>query len=145
MELLILKRVLLAVLMGAMIGFERERAHKVAGLRTHMLVCVSTALLALMAQYGIEHATAESTSRIVADIMLGVGFIGGGAIMRNESHVQGTTTAATLWAVAAVGAAIGIGFTYAAVLVTLVTYLILTIFWRLEVHLTATKDTPDVP
>ena len=137
-ELLVLKRILLALLLGAIIGFERERAHKVAGLRTHMLVCVSSALVALLAIYGFEElggANAESSSRIIAGILTGIGFIGGGAILRQDTHVSGTTTAATLWTVSAVGIAVGVGFLYAAVAVTLLAYLILTIIWRFEIKM----------
>lgn len=139
LETLILKRVLLALLLGAIIGYERERAHKVAGLRTHILVCVSSALIALAALYGFEElggATADSASRIIANVIVGIGFIGGGAILRQDTHVMGTTTAATLWTVATIGIAAGVGFTYAAVLVTLVCYLTLTILWRLEKKIT---------
>ena len=131
-ELIVLKRILLAVLLGAIIGYERQRAHKTAGLRTHILVCMSSALLTMAALYGIELATAESSSRIIANIVVGIGFIGGGAILRNENHVSGLTTAASLWTVAAIGIAVGIGFIYAAIGVTLVSYIVLTIVWRLE-------------
>jgi putative Mg2+ transporter-C (MgtC) family protein len=137
-ELLVLKRILLALLLGAIIGYERERAHKVAGLRTHMLVCVSTALVSLLALYGFDEvgaANAESSSRIIAGVLTGIGFIGGGAILRQESHISGTTTAASLWTVSAIGIAVGVGFLYAAVAVTLIAYLILTIMWRLEIKM----------
>ena len=144
LEVLIIKRLLLAVALGAIIGFERERAHKVAGLRTHILVCVSTALMALIAAYGFEQfggATAESTARIVADILIGIGFIGAGAIMKPDAnHVMGTTTAATIWTVAAIGIAVGIGFTFAAIVVTLIGYITLTILWRLEIKMNTEKD-----
>jgi len=139
-EVLILKRLLLAIVLGAIIGFERERAHKVAGLRTHMLVCVSSTLFTLLALYGFEETTPESSSRIIANIILGIGFIGGGTIIRHESHVMGTTTAATLWTVAGVGIAVGSGFIYPAVIVTLLAYGILTVLWRLEIKLDAEKD-----
>ena len=77
-------------------------------------------------------ASPESASRIIANILVGIGFIGGGAILRQDSHITGTTTAATLWTVAAIGIAVGVGFLFAAILVTLIVYLILTILWRLE-------------
>ena len=142
LETLILKRILLALLLGAIIGYERERAHKVAGLRTHILVCVSSALITLVALYGFENSTPETASRIIANIILGIGFIGGGAILRQETHVMGTTTAATLWTVAAIGIAVGVGFTFAAILVTLIGYLTLTILWRFEKKIAG--DPPDL-
>lgn len=135
-EILILKRILLALLLGAIIGFERERAHKVAGLRTHVLVCISSALITLVALYGFADAGATfSPSHIIANIILGIGFIGGGTIMRADTKVSGTTTAASLWTVAAVGMSAGAGFAFAAILVTLISYLILTFFWRIETNI----------
>ena len=143
-EVLILKRILLAALLGGIIGFERERAHKVAGLRTHVLVCVSATLLTLMAIYGFDQSTPDSISRIIANVILGVGFIGGGAIVRQETHIMGTTTAATLWTVAAIGLSIGVGFTFAAVLVTLLGYLTLTILWRIEVKMSGKNHQDEI-
>lgn len=138
MELMIIKRLVIALVLGAIIGYERERAHKVAGLRTHILVCVSSALIALVALYGFQDYylsdanRVDSASRIISNIIIGIGFIGGGAILRREAHVMGTTTAATLWTVAAIGIAVGVGFTYAALAVTLIGYLTLTFLWRME-------------
>ena len=143
-EIMVLKRLLLALLLGGIIGYEREHAHKVAGLRTHMLVCVSSALITLTALYGFKEfggASADAGSRIIANILIGIGFIGGGAILRTESRVFGTTTAATLWTVAALGIAVGVGFTYAAVFVTLIGYLILTILWKLETKIAGSSHT----
>src|SRR3989338_1853195 len=117
-EFIVLKRLLLAVVLGAIIGYERQRAHKIAGLRTHLLVCVSSALITAVAVYGFDYlggASSEYASRIIANILVGIGFIGGGTIVKMESHIMGTTTAATLWTVAAIGIAAGIGFTYAAI------------------------------
>lgn len=143
LELLILERLLLAMLLGAIIGYERERAHKAAGLRTHILVCISATLITLVALYAFENNTAEASSRIIANVIVGIGFIGGGAILRHESHILGTTTAATLWTVAAIGIAVGVGFTFAALLVTLVGYLTLTILWRLEARITGSNHELD--
>ena len=143
LEILIVERLLLAMLLGAIIGYERERAHKAAGLRTHILVCISATLITLVALYAIENSNAESSSRIIANVIVGIGFIGGGAIMRHESHVVGTTTAATLWTVAAVGIAIGSGFIFAGLVVTLIAYLALTLLWRLEAHLTGSNHELD--
>lgn len=144
LEVLIIKRLLLALVLGAIIGYERERAHKVAGLRTHILVCVSTALMALIALYGFSEvggSTSETVARVVADLLIGIGFIGAGAIMKPDAnHVMGTTTAATIWTVAAIGIAVGIGFTFAAIVVTLIGYITLTILWRLEIKMNADKD-----
>ena len=93
LELMVLKRLVLAIFLGAIIGYERERAHKIAGLRTHVLVCLSSALITMVAVYGFNElhgATAESSARIIADILIGIGFIGGGTILRTESRIMGT-------------------------------------------------------
>ncbi len=135
LESVILERILLALFLSSVIGYEREHAHKIAGLRTHALVGLSSSLLAMIALYGFTETggnVGEIASRIIANIVVGIGFIGAGAILRQDSKVIGTTTAATLWTVAAVGIAVGIGFTYAAIAVTLITYLVLVIFLRLE-------------
>src|SRR3989344_7665515 len=106
-------RLLLAAGLGGVIGLERERAHKVAGLRTHAMVAIGAALLSIISLYGFGDATegtAYDPSRIISNIIVGIGFIGGGAILRQGPRIMGTTTAATLWLVAAIGIAAGIGF-----------------------------------
>lgn len=135
LETVIFERLLLALFLSAIIGYERERAHKVAGLRTHVLVCIGSALFAMIGIYGLTETggnIGDMASRIIANILVGIGFIGGGTILRHESKIIGTTTAATLWTVAAIGVACGIGFSYAAIAVTLITYVVLAFFWRIE-------------
>ena len=125
---------MLALLLGGLIGWERERHERPAGLRTHILVCVGSALITqISSQFGVNG------DRIAAQIVTGVGFLGAGTIMRNgvSGAVSGLTTAATLWAIAGVGIAVGYGGQYA-VLATLGTLLILftlTLLNRLEVFL----------
>jgi len=128
MEYVILLKTFIAAGLGAVIGFEREMSHKVAGLRTHTLVCMASALLTSLAIDGfIEYlgTTPYDPSRIVSNIIVGIGFIGAGAILRQGSRVQGTTTAASLWAVAAVGVTGGLGFFRGAAVVAAVIFLIL--------------------
>ncbi len=135
LEFIILKRLLLTLLLCGLIGIERERAHKMAGLRTHALVGMGSALLTMLAIYGFQaygYSGGDAASRIISNIIVGIGFIGGGAILRQENHVVGTTTAATLWLVSAIGIAVGMGFTYGAVLATLFGYVILTVFFGFE-------------
>ena len=131
-ELTIFYRLLLAVILGGLVGFERERSHKFAGLRTHTLVALAAALVTMTALYGFDRPSSEASARIIANILVGIGFIGGGAILRQDTRVIGTTTAATLFIVAAIGIAVGVGFLYAAITTTIITYIILTIMWRLE-------------
>ena len=123
-------RILVAAGLGALIGFERERSHKSAGLRTNALVSTGAALLTIISLSFVGPGT--DPSRMVSNIIVGIGFIGGGAIMREGSRVMGITTAATLWVVAAIGIAVGMGFYWEALFTTGVVYFILTILWILE-------------
>lgn len=128
-------RLLLAAGLGGAIGLERERAHKVAGLRTHALVAMGAALLSIISIHGFDGADfgfAYDPSRIISNIIVGIGFIGGGAILRQGPRIMGTTTAATLWLVSAIGIAVGIGFTGAALAAAAIGYLVLTVLWQIE-------------
>ena len=101
-------RLLLAAALGAAIGYQRERAGKPAGLRTHVLICVGAALFTIASIYGF--GTAADPARVAAGIVAGIGFLGAGAIIRREGGVvEGLTTAATIWAVAAIGLTAGAG------------------------------------
>lgn len=103
-------RFLLATGLGAAIGYQRERAGKVAGVRTHILVSSGAALFTLASIYGFG-GTAVDISRVAAGVVVGVGFIGGGVIFRGAcgEEVAGLTTAATIWMTAAIGLAAGAG------------------------------------
>ncbi len=101
-----LLRLVLAVLAGGLIGLEREVVHKPAGIRTHMLVSLGSALFVLVT---IETLPNEA-ARIIAGIATGIGFLGAGTIFRSKSEVHGLTTAASIWAVSGVGIAIGLGY-----------------------------------
>ena len=134
-ELDIIIRLLVATILGGVIGYERERSRKIAGLRTHALVALGSAVFVVISLTGFEQYIGITTfdpSRIVSNILVGIGFIGAGAILRNEERVIGTTTAATLWAVAAVGAAAGLGLFYTALFATVIAYLILTVLRSVE-------------
>jgi putative Mg2+ transporter-C (MgtC) family protein len=112
-------RLLVAVLLGAVVGIERERAGKAAGLRTHMLVTLGTAVF-ILACSGAGIAS-DGLSRVVQGIVTGIGFIGGGSILKgaDERDVHGLTTAASVWVAAAVGIAVGLGNLGVALLSTL--------------------------
>jgi putative Mg2+ transporter-C (MgtC) family protein len=100
----------LAAALGGLIGWERERSQKPAGLRTNVLICVGAALLADLSTRGAELAgAAGDPTRIAAQVVTGVGFLGAGAIMQQRGSVTGLTTAATIWVVAAIGLAAGFG------------------------------------
>jgi putative Mg2+ transporter-C (MgtC) family protein len=107
-EIEMILRLLLAAVLGAVVGYQRERAGKPAGLRTHILICVGAALFTVASLYGF--GAAADPARVAAGIVAGIGFLGAGAIMRRgEGVVEGLTTAATIWAVAAIGLAAGAG------------------------------------
>ena len=107
-EFELIQRLMLAAALGAAIGFERELRQKSAGLRTNILISVGSALFTLMSLAMADSPGADKT-RIAAQIVTGIGFLGAGAIMRTGSGVQGLTTAATVWVNAAVGVAAGGG------------------------------------
>ncbi|MFC1916077.1 MgtC/SapB family protein [Chloroflexota bacterium] len=103
-------RLLLAAALGALIGYQRERAKKPAGIRTHVLISVGAALFTVVSIYGF--AGGDDTARVAAGVVGGIGFLGAGAIIRGrggEGIVVGLTTAATIWAVAGIGLAAGAG------------------------------------
>ncbi len=117
-------RLLLAAALGAIIGFQRERAGKPAGLRTHILICVGAAIFTVVSIYGF----AADTARVAAGIVTGIGFIGAGAIIRGgEGIVVGLTTAATIWAVAGIGLAAGAGLYLASAVATALVLIVLLI------------------
>jgi len=110
-------RILLALVLGGLIGIEREIREHSAGFRTHILVAVGAAVFTLASTYGVE-GTDHDPNRISAQVVTGIGFLGAGAIVRYGVTVRGLTTAASLWAVAAVGLTAGQGFYSAAVVTT---------------------------
>lgn len=126
----LIARLLLAALLGSLIGLERERLHWVAGLRTHMLVCVGSTLIMIVSAYGfaavLDHPDiALDPSRMAAQVVSGIGFLGAGTILLRQEIVRGLTTAASLWAVAAIGLAVGGGLYLAAVSATVLILAIL--------------------
>ena len=111
-------RLLAAGLLGAAVGYERELRSKGAGLRTHILVSLGSALFMIISQYGFEGAARFDAARVAAGVVGGLGFLGGGIIMKNK-HVSGLTTAAGLWVTGAIGLAAGSGMYAMAGLCTL--------------------------
>lgn len=113
-------RLVMAALLGGILGFEREHKGKAAGVRTHMLVALGAALFVLVPQ--MSGSQADAMSRVIQGVVAGIGFLGAGTILKNtdgdESHVKGLTTAAGLWMTAAIGVAAGLGREATAVLST---------------------------
>ena len=119
-------RLVVAALLGGIIGYERQSSHRPAGLRTHMLVAVGAALVMCTGAY-IELLSPGSSdpARLGAQVISGIGFLGAGTILREGFSVKGLTTAASLWAVSCIGLAVGVGFWTGAVIATVVMYLTL--------------------
>jgi putative Mg2+ transporter-C (MgtC) family protein len=123
-------RLVLAALLGSVVGIDRERLRWAAGLRTHMLVCVGSCLFLIVSAFGFsealkaDHVTLDP-SRIAAQVVSGIGFLGAGTILLRGEFVKGLTTAASLWAVAAIGLAVGSGLYVAAVSTTVIMMIIL--------------------
>src|ERR1700744_6259076 len=125
-----LLRLLTAAALGSLIGFERERLLWAAGIRTHMLVCVGSCLIMIVSQYGFSNILTEKNvvldpSRIAAQVVSGIGFLGAGAILARGEIVKGLTTAASIWTVAAIGLAVGGGLYLAAGASTVIILIIL--------------------
>lgn len=108
----IIFRLILSLLVGGFIGFEREVNNRPAGLRTHILVSIGSTLIMLISIYGFDDG---DPSRLAAQVVSGIGFIGAGTILRTSNHVRGLTTAASLWVCAGIGLAIGAGLYFAAI------------------------------
>ena len=124
----ILLRLVVAAVVGGLIGLEREVVHKPAGVRTHMLVSLGSALFVLVTIYESTYEAA----RIIAGIATGIGFLGAGTIFKAKSEVHGLTTAASIWAVSGVGLAIGLGY-YLMTSIAAVLILIILQLHRVEV------------
>jgi putative Mg2+ transporter-C (MgtC) family protein len=141
-----LLRLALAALFGGVIGIEREFREREAGLRTHMLVSVGSALFTITSAYGFRDFLVQGgavvradPSRVAAQIVTGIGFLGAGAIIRQGLAVRGLTTAATLWVCAAIGLAAGTGYYSAALMTTLVSLFLL---WPMRIVARRLFDRP---
>lgn len=140
-QLELIARLALSLGLGAVVGVERERHRQPAGLRTHMLVTVGAALFTIVSAYGFSGELADPT-RIAAQIVSGIGFIGAGAILHYRGNVKGLTTAASLWAMAAVGMATGAGLYILAVAATA---MVLITLWILDRVANAARDVGVLP
>jgi len=131
LELSMVSRVLVAALLGAIIGVQRESRGKAAGLRTNALITLGSAMFGVLSVTVVPHAQGDP-SRIAAAVVSGIGFLGGGAILRHEQHVLGLTSAATIWVDAAIGLAVGVGMYTVAIAVTVVTLFVLEVLPHVE-------------
>jgi putative Mg2+ transporter-C (MgtC) family protein len=129
-QLEIIERLALAALLGGVIGLEREFHQKPAGLRTNILIAVGAALFTLVA-YAMAGSSGVA-DRVAAQIVTGIGFLGGGAILRSGDHIHGMTTAATIWVNAAIGMAAGAGAYALAATATVITLVVLALLPPIE-------------
>src|ERR1700759_4176364 len=125
----LIARLVVAAALGSVIGFERERLSWAAGLRTHMLVCVGSALIMIVSAYGFAEVLGENVvldpSRMAAQVVSGIGFLGAGSILMRGEIVRGLTTAASLWSVSAIGLALGGSMYTASIVATIIILIIL--------------------
>lgn len=137
-------RIMLAVFIGALIGFERTKRNRPAGFRTHILVCVSAAVIAIIQVKIVSDAvifsmTSEKITvsesnigRLGASVISGIGFLGAGTILKTKNSVKGLTTAASLWTVACIGLAVGMGYYFISIFSAVVTVVVLVLFEYIE-------------
>lgn len=145
--LVVINPLLLSLLLGCLIGFERALHGRPAGLRTHSLVCVSSCLLMLITVYQWDLLSASipaeairiDPTRMAQGIMTGIGFLGAGVIMKEKLTIRGLTTAASIWMTASIGIMVGLGFNIAAISATVITLVVLVTFGRFENRLPARR------
>ncbi len=133
-------RLFIALILGGIIGIEREGIRRPAGLRTHILVCIGSSLVMLSGIYLSDifiNIASIDPSRLGAQVISGIGFLGAGTILKVNSGVKGLTTAASLWSVAGIGIACGIGFYWGAIICTLLILFSLMVFGKIERYIKA--------
>ncbi len=123
-------RIILATFLGAVIGIEREFHGKAAGLRTNLLICLGASVFTIISMQMVE-GTNDSLTRIAAQIVTGVGFLGAGAIIQDRGGIHGLTTAATIWLVAGIGMACGAGLYRLAVITAIIAIFVLIVLGKL--------------
>lgn len=135
-------RLLLSCILGGLVGIERERNKRPAGFRTHILVCIGSVIVMLSNLYIFDkyrYVANIDPARLGAQVISGIGFLGAGTILKEGVTVKGLTTAASLWAVACIGLAIGLGFYFGAVAATVFVLITLVVFSRFESYMTGSK------
>ncbi|MCK5056708.1 MAG: MgtC/SapB family protein [Candidatus Aminicenantes bacterium] len=127
MEIEIILKILLSALLGGIVGLEREISHREAGLRANILIAVGSTLITVIALKLTENASTANPTGMIAQIIIAIGVIGAGVIIRSKFEEQGLTTAATIWTVAAIGIGVGSGYYLISLLVSIFVVIILTI------------------
>ena len=143
----IIIRLILSAFLGGVVGLERERHNQPAGFRTHMILCLGASLITLVSIYMAESFGSSRNSdptRIAAQVVTGVGFLGAGAILRFGGSIKGLTTAASLWTTAGIGLGIGAGFFYGSLLATLIIIVALAVLDKVEKTFIGSKTTKNL-
>ena len=144
-------RLLVAAVLGGIVGMERGSGDRPAGFRTHILVCAGSALIMLVSMYGFEgfadvplkYPNNRDSARIAAQVVSGIGFLGAGTILHEGITVRGLTTAASLWMISAIGLATGAGMYLVSVVATIITFTTLTTFHSVEKRFAAASSKSD--
>jgi putative Mg2+ transporter-C (MgtC) family protein len=126
-------QVIIASVLGGLIGLQREVAHKAAGVRTYAFVAIGSCLFTILSRMGFQGPLVDP-SRVAAQVVVGIGFLGAGLIFVRQEHVEGLTTAAGLWVTAAIGMAVAAGLYLIAIVTTIIALLFLTIGRKLHVE-----------
>jgi putative Mg2+ transporter-C (MgtC) family protein len=149
----VLIRILIASVLGGVVGVERELRDQPAGFRTHILVALGACLFTLVGAFGFQGLTGDQpvaavnadVTRVASQVVVGIGFLGGGTILRHGATVRGLTTAASLWVTAAIGLAIGMGFYLGATATTLIAVVALAGLKPVEKRLKGMRQEDDPP
>jgi len=139
-DLTVIFNLLVAFLLGGAIGWLREKEGKSAGLRTHILVCVGSALFMLVSGGMLGISGLADPGRIAAGVVTGIGFIGAGCILQARGGIKGITTAASIWITAAIGIAVALGFYVAAITTTIIAAVTLELLGKVERKILKSKD-----
>ena len=132
MEIDMISRLLLAMVFGGAIGYVREIKKKAAGLRTHTLVCLGSAIFTIVSIMMTKGVPGSDPSRIAASVVTGIGFIGAGTIFQTDSRVRGLTTAASIWICAAIGLAVGAGLYTLSTIATVLALIVIQMLQAVE-------------
>jgi len=128
----VLPKVAIATICGALVGWERERRNKVAGIRTNILICVGSCIFTVASFLAAEYSAVYDPTRILSTIVTGIGFLGAGAIVQNKDKITGLTTAAFIWTISAIGILCGMGLGLTPIILTVGLISISHFFERIE-------------
>lgn len=128
----IILRLFIAVVCGTVIGLEREMRDKAAGLRTHILVCLGACLFGMLGLVLVTEYKNADILRLAQGLLIGIGFLGAGVIVREGASVRGLTTAAGIWVMGAIGLAVGVGCYHIALVGSIFSFLVMALFAKIE-------------